>query len=51
LATGVAVLLVVALAAVLLAPGLAGLPSDDPGAGQHAEIARELVGGSWLTLR
>ena len=48
---GVAVLLVVALAAVLLAPGLGRAPFDDPGEGQHAEIARELVGGSWLTLR
>ena len=48
---GVAVLLVVALAAVLLAPGLGRAPFDDPGEGQHAEIARELVAGSWLTLR
>ena len=48
---GVAVLLVVALATVLLAPGLGRAPFDDPGEGQHAEIARELVGGSWLTLR
>ena len=48
---GVAVLLVVALAAVLLAPGLGRAPFDDPGEGQHAEIARELVDGSWLTLR
>ena len=48
---GVAVLLVVALAAVLLAPGLGRAPFDDPGEGQHAEIARELMGGSWLTLR
>jgi len=48
---GVAVLLVVALAAVLLAPGLGRAPFDDPGEGQHAEIARELLGGSWLTLR
>ena len=48
---GVAVLLVVALAAVLLAPGLGRAPFDEPGEGQHAEIARELVGGSWLTLR
>jgi len=48
---GVAVLLVVALAAVLLAPGLGRAPFDDPGEGQHAEIAREMLGGSWLTLR
>jgi 4-amino-4-deoxy-L-arabinose transferase-like glycosyltransferase len=47
----VAVLLVVALAAALLAPGLGRAPFDDPGEGQHAEIARELLGGSWLTLR
>jgi 4-amino-4-deoxy-L-arabinose transferase-like glycosyltransferase len=47
----VAVLLVVILAAVLLAPGLGRAPFDDPGEGQHAEIARELLGGSWLTLR
>ena len=48
---GVAVLLVVALAAALLAPGLGRAPFDDPGEGQHAEIAREMLGGSWLTLR
>jgi 4-amino-4-deoxy-L-arabinose transferase-like glycosyltransferase len=48
---GIAVLLVVALAALLLAPGLGRAPFDDPGEGQHAEIARELLGGSWLTLR
>jgi 4-amino-4-deoxy-L-arabinose transferase-like glycosyltransferase len=47
---GVAVL-VVALAAILLAPGLGRAPFDDPGEGQHAEIAREMLGGSWLTLR
>jgi 4-amino-4-deoxy-L-arabinose transferase-like glycosyltransferase len=50
-AAGVAVLLVVALAAALLGPGLGGAPFDDPGEGQHAEIAREMLGGSWLTLR
>lgn len=50
-AAGVAVVLVVALAAALLAPGLGRAPFDDPGEGQHAEIARELLGGSWLTLR
>ena len=48
---GVAVLLVVVLAAALLAPGLGRAPFDDPGEGQHAEIAREMLGGSWLTLR
>jgi 4-amino-4-deoxy-L-arabinose transferase-like glycosyltransferase len=48
---GVAVLVVVALAAALLAPGLGRAPFDDPGEGQHAEIAREMLGGSWLTLR
>jgi 4-amino-4-deoxy-L-arabinose transferase-like glycosyltransferase len=42
---------VVVLAAALLAPGLGRAPFDDPGEGQHAEIARELLGGSWLTLR
>ena len=41
----------VVLAAALLAPGLGRAPFDDPGEGQHAEIARELLGGSWLTLR
>jgi 4-amino-4-deoxy-L-arabinose transferase-like glycosyltransferase len=50
-AAGVAVVLVVALSAALLAPGLGGAPFDDPGEGQHAEIARELLGGSWLILR
>ncbi|MEX2222314.1 MAG: glycosyltransferase family 39 protein [Candidatus Rokuibacteriota bacterium] len=48
---GVAVVLVVALAAALLAPGLGRAPFDDPGEGQHAEIAREILGGSWLALR
>ncbi|MGH7399039.1 MAG: ArnT family glycosyltransferase, partial [Candidatus Rokuibacteriota bacterium] len=49
---GVAVLLVVALAALLLAPGLGRAPFDDPGEGQHVEIAREMLGGgSWLALR
>jgi 4-amino-4-deoxy-L-arabinose transferase-like glycosyltransferase len=50
-APGVAVVLVVALSAALLAPGLGGAPFDDPGEGQHAEIARELLGGSWLIMR
>ena len=44
-------MLVVALSAALLAPGLGGAPFDDPGEGQHAEIARELLGGSWLIMR
>jgi 4-amino-4-deoxy-L-arabinose transferase-like glycosyltransferase len=48
---GVAVVLVVAVAAAFLAPGLGRAPFDDPGEGQHAEIARELLGGSWVTLR
>lgn len=46
-----AVLLLVALALALLGPGLGATPLDDPGEGQHAEIAREVLGGSWLTLR
>jgi 4-amino-4-deoxy-L-arabinose transferase-like glycosyltransferase len=48
---GVAVVSVVGLAAVLLAPGLGRAPLDDPGEGQHAEIAREMQGGSWITPR
>ena len=48
---GVAVVVVVGLAAGLLGPGLGAAPLDDPGEGQHAEIAREMLGGSWLTLR
>jgi 4-amino-4-deoxy-L-arabinose transferase-like glycosyltransferase len=48
---GVAVVSMVGLAAVLLAPGLGRAPLDDPGEGQHAEIAREMQGGSWITLR
>jgi 4-amino-4-deoxy-L-arabinose transferase-like glycosyltransferase len=50
-AAGVGVLLVVALAALLLGPGLGRAPFDDPGEGQHAQIAREVLGGSWLSLR
>ncbi len=44
---------IAALAAVLLLlPGLGAAPFDDPGEGQHAEIARELSGpGGWATLR
>ena len=41
----------VGLAAVLLAPGLGRAPLDDPGEGQHAEIAREMLGGSRVTPR
>src|SRR5260370_31196698 len=41
----------VGLAAVLLAPGVGRAPLDDPGEGQHAEIAREMRGGSWITPR
>jgi 4-amino-4-deoxy-L-arabinose transferase-like glycosyltransferase len=48
---GVAVVVVVVLAVVLLGPGLGVAPLDDPGEGQHAEIAREMLGGSWLALR
>lgn len=41
-----------ALALALLLPGLGATPLDDPGEGQHAEIARELLlGGDWVTLR
>jgi len=40
------------LAAALLLPGLGAAPFDDPGEGQHAEIAREAwLGGHWLGLR
>ncbi len=48
---GVALVSAVGLAALLLAPGLGGAPLDDPGEGQHAEIAREMLGGSWITPR
>ena len=42
----------VALAILLLVPGIGGAPFDDPGEGQHAEIAREMVAsGDWLALR
>jgi 4-amino-4-deoxy-L-arabinose transferase-like glycosyltransferase len=41
-----------ALAVLLLLPGLGASPFDDPGEGQHAEIAREVsTGDGWLTLR
>jgi 4-amino-4-deoxy-L-arabinose transferase-like glycosyltransferase len=40
------------MALVLLLPGLGASPFDDPGEGQHAEIAREIAtGGDWVTLR
>src|SRR5262249_48332611 len=47
------ILLVAAVAAlVVLLPGLGAAPLDDPGEGQHAEIARELLaGGEVGTLR
>jgi 4-amino-4-deoxy-L-arabinose transferase-like glycosyltransferase len=48
---GVALVLVLGLAVLLLAPGLGAAPLDDPGEGQHAEIAREMLGGSWMTPR
>ena len=50
-AAGVAVVSVVGLAALLLAPGLGRAPFDDPGEGQHAEIAREMRGGSLVIPR
>ncbi len=43
---------VLAVALTLLLPGLGAAPFDDPGEGQHAEIAREIHGvADWLTLR
>jgi len=40
------------LTLALLLPWLGVAPFDDPGEGQHAEIAREVaVSGDWLTLR
>jgi 4-amino-4-deoxy-L-arabinose transferase-like glycosyltransferase len=40
------------LAVLLLLPGLGHAPFDDPGEGQHVEIAREAwLSGDWLTLR
>src|SRR5205823_738807 len=48
--TPVAAAVLVAL--VLVLPGLGGAPLDDPGEGQHAEIAREIsADGGWVTLR
>jgi 4-amino-4-deoxy-L-arabinose transferase-like glycosyltransferase len=45
-------LVAAALALALLLPGLGAAPFDDPGEGQHAEIAREAWrSGDWLTLR
>ena len=50
--TWIAAVLAGALALALLAPGLDDSPFDDPGEGQHAEIAREMRdSGDWLTLR
>ncbi|HEV8458256.1 MAG TPA: glycosyltransferase family 39 protein [Methylomirabilota bacterium] len=47
-----AALLAAVLAVALLVPGLGRAPFDDPGEGQHAEIAREAWStGDWLTLR
>jgi 4-amino-4-deoxy-L-arabinose transferase-like glycosyltransferase len=44
--------LAVALALVLFLPGLDRAPFDDPGEGQHAEIAREAwQSGDFVTLR
>jgi 4-amino-4-deoxy-L-arabinose transferase-like glycosyltransferase len=41
-----------ALTLALLLPWLGAVPFDDPGEGQHAEIAREIaLSGDWLTLR
>ena len=47
-----AAVLAALLALLLLLPGLGGAPFDDPGEGQHAEIAREAwVSGDLLDLR
>ena len=44
--------LAAAVALLLLLPGLGGAPFDDPGEGQHAEIAREaLASGDLFDLR
>jgi 4-amino-4-deoxy-L-arabinose transferase-like glycosyltransferase len=44
--------LAIGLVLALLAPGLGDAPFDDPGEGQHAEIAREMRdSGDWLILR
>jgi 4-amino-4-deoxy-L-arabinose transferase-like glycosyltransferase len=51
-AAALVALATVALALVLLLPGLGTAPFDDPGEGQHAEIAREAWrSGDWVTLR
>jgi 4-amino-4-deoxy-L-arabinose transferase-like glycosyltransferase len=46
-----AAVVAVALAALVLLPGLGAAPFDDPGEGQHVQIARELRAGEWATLR
>jgi len=47
-----AVIAAVVLGAALLSPGLGRAPFDDPGEGQHAEIAREIhLPAGWLSLR
>src|SRR5262245_13865111 len=50
-ATAGAVAVSVALALALLLPGVGSAPFDDPGEGQHAEIAREMwVSGHGFVL-
>ncbi|PWU24735.1 MAG: hypothetical protein C5B48_04875 [Candidatus Rokuibacteriota bacterium] len=51
-ARAASVVFAAALAALLLLPGLGAAPFDDPGEGQHAEIAREMAAtGDWLVPR
>lgn len=48
---GGAAVLVLVISVVLLIPGVARVPFDDPGEGMHAEIAREILRtGDWVTL-